>query len=66
MRVGILSQYYPPEMGAPQARLSELAARLTEGGTRSSSCLRYRTIPRAGSSRATAARSYVSGTEESR
>jgi hypothetical protein len=32
MRVGILSQYYPPEMGAPQARLSQLAARLTERG----------------------------------
>jgi colanic acid biosynthesis glycosyl transferase WcaI len=32
VRVGILSQYYPPEMGAPQARLSELAARLREHG----------------------------------
>lgn len=28
MRVGILTQFYPPEMGAPPARLSELAARL--------------------------------------
>jgi colanic acid biosynthesis glycosyl transferase WcaI len=32
MRVGILTQYYPPEIGAPQARLSALAARLTERG----------------------------------
>jgi glycosyltransferase involved in cell wall biosynthesis len=32
MRVGILTQYYPPEMGAPAARLSELATRLTERG----------------------------------
>jgi colanic acid biosynthesis glycosyl transferase WcaI len=32
VRVGILTQYYPPEMGAPQARLSELAARLAELG----------------------------------
>ena len=28
----ILTQYYPPEMGAPQARLSELAARLSSAG----------------------------------
>jgi glycosyltransferase involved in cell wall biosynthesis len=28
MRVGILTQYYPPEMGAASARLSELAERL--------------------------------------
>jgi glycosyltransferase involved in cell wall biosynthesis len=32
MRVGILTQYYPPEVGAPPARLSELAARLREHG----------------------------------
>lgn len=32
MRFGILTQYYPPEMGAPQARLSELAARFTARG----------------------------------
>ena len=32
MRFAILSQYYPPEMGAPQARLSELAARFLERG----------------------------------
>lgn len=32
MRVGILTQYYPPEMGAAQARLSELAARLRARG----------------------------------
>ena len=32
MRLGILSQYYPPEMGAPQARLSELAARFVQRG----------------------------------
>jgi glycosyltransferase involved in cell wall biosynthesis len=32
MRVGILTQYFPPEMGAPQARLSELATRLREHG----------------------------------
>ena len=29
---GILTQYYPPEMGAPQARLSDLARRLCEHG----------------------------------
>jgi colanic acid biosynthesis glycosyl transferase WcaI len=32
MRVGILTQYYPPEMGAPQARLSNLAGHLAERG----------------------------------
>jgi glycosyltransferase involved in cell wall biosynthesis len=32
MRFGILTQYYPPEMGAPQARLSELAARFVDHG----------------------------------
>ena len=32
MRVGILTQYYPPEMGAPQARLSELAREFTRAG----------------------------------
>jgi glycosyltransferase involved in cell wall biosynthesis len=32
MRVGILTQYYPPEMGAPQGRLSALATRLREHG----------------------------------
>lgn len=32
MRLGILTQYYPPEMGAPQARLSELARRFVERG----------------------------------
>jgi glycosyltransferase involved in cell wall biosynthesis len=32
MRIGILTQYYPPEMGAPQGRLSALAARLREHG----------------------------------
>ena len=32
MRFGILTQYYPPEMGAPQARLSELAARFAARG----------------------------------
>lgn len=31
-RLCILTQYYPPEMGAPQARLSELASRLTARG----------------------------------
>lgn len=30
--MGILTQYYPPEMGAPQGRLSELARRLTDAG----------------------------------
>jgi glycosyltransferase involved in cell wall biosynthesis len=30
MRVTVLTQYYPPEMGAPQARLSELGERLIE------------------------------------
>ncbi|MEM9073740.1 MAG: glycosyltransferase family 4 protein, partial [Myxococcota bacterium] len=28
----VLTQYYPPEMGAPQARLSELATRLSQRG----------------------------------
>ena len=28
MRILIHTQYYPPEMGAPQARLSDLAKRL--------------------------------------
>jgi colanic acid biosynthesis glycosyl transferase WcaI len=32
MRIAILTQYYPPEMGAPQARLSELAHNLVESG----------------------------------
>jgi glycosyltransferase involved in cell wall biosynthesis len=32
MRVGILTQYYLPEMGAPPARLSELAAHLRKHG----------------------------------
>jgi len=31
-RVCILSQYFPPEMGAPQARLSELGERLIDRG----------------------------------
>ncbi len=32
MRIAILTQYYPPEMGAPQARLSELADRFVRAG----------------------------------
>lgn len=32
MKVVIHTQYYPPEMGAPQARLSELADRLVKKG----------------------------------
>ena len=32
MRFAILSQFYPPEMGAPQARLSELASRFVARG----------------------------------
>ena len=32
MRVTILTQYYPPEIGAPQARLSELASALVRHG----------------------------------
>ncbi len=32
MHFAILSQYYPPEMGAPQARLSELAQRFLARG----------------------------------
>jgi colanic acid biosynthesis glycosyl transferase WcaI len=32
MKFCILTQYYPPEMGAPQARLSDLARRLREQG----------------------------------
>lgn len=32
MRVGILTQYYPPEMGAPQARLSHLAGEFVRRG----------------------------------
>jgi len=32
VRLAILTQYYPPEIGAPQARLSQLAARFVEQG----------------------------------
>jgi len=32
MNVGIITQYYPPEIGAAQARLSELATRFVEHG----------------------------------
>ena len=32
MRIGILSPYYPPEMGAPPARLHEVATRLVAAG----------------------------------
>ncbi len=32
MKIGILTQYYPPEMGAAQARLSALAVRLQARG----------------------------------
>ncbi len=32
MRIGILTQYYPPEMGAPQARLSHLAGEFVRSG----------------------------------
>ena len=32
MRILILTQYYPPEMGAPQARLHELATKLQHRG----------------------------------
>src|SRR5471032_794737 len=32
MRFGILTQYYPPEIGAPQVRISELAACITRRG----------------------------------
>lgn len=32
MRVAFLTQYYPPEMGAPQARLSDLARRFVARG----------------------------------
>ncbi|HEY1434418.1 MAG TPA: glycosyltransferase family 4 protein [Thermoanaerobaculia bacterium] len=32
MRIGIHSQYYPPEMGAPQARLSHLAGEFARHG----------------------------------
>ena len=32
MRILIHTQYYPPEMGAPQVRLSELAKRFVERG----------------------------------
>ena len=32
MRIGILTQYYPPEFGAPQARLSDLARRAANAG----------------------------------
>lgn len=32
MRLGILTQYYPPEIGAAQARLSELAGRFVQDG----------------------------------
>ena len=32
MKILILTQYYPPEIGAPQNRLHELAVRLKERG----------------------------------
>lgn len=32
LRIGILTQYYPPEVGAPQARLSALAQALAAAG----------------------------------
>jgi colanic acid biosynthesis glycosyl transferase WcaI len=32
MKIGFLTQYYPPEMGAPQARLSELARHFVRRG----------------------------------
>lgn len=32
MNIGILTEYFPPEMGAPQARLYELAVRLQQRG----------------------------------
>lgn len=32
MKIGILTQYYPPETGAPQRRLSELAQRMVDAG----------------------------------
>jgi colanic acid biosynthesis glycosyl transferase WcaI len=32
MKIGFLTQYYPPEVGAPQARLSELAQRFLQRG----------------------------------
>ena len=32
MRILILTQYYPPEVGAPQNRLSDLARRLSKLG----------------------------------
>jgi len=32
MKIGILTQYYPPEMGAPQARLSHLASQFVRRG----------------------------------
>lgn len=32
MHIAILTQYYPPEIGAPQARLAELAARMHARG----------------------------------
>jgi glycosyltransferase involved in cell wall biosynthesis len=32
MHITLLSQYYPPEVGAPQARLSELAAHFVQRG----------------------------------
>jgi glycosyltransferase involved in cell wall biosynthesis len=32
MHITLLSQYYPPEIGAPQARLSELAAHFVDRG----------------------------------
>jgi len=32
MKIGILTQYYPPEIGAPQARLSALVESLVERG----------------------------------
>ena len=33
MKILILTQYYPPEIGAPQNRLHELAVRLKDKGS---------------------------------
>ena len=50
MRILILSQFFPPEIGATQTRVHAFAAGLAELATRSRSSARSPTTPRASSS----------------
>ena len=53
MRILILTQYYPPETGAPQNRLSDLAQRLHQAGHHLTVLTALPNYPRARSSRST-------------